>query len=152
MKNLKHLALAALSLALAACATTGPAYHEMAEQIPAPGADSGRIFFYLTEYPVKTALIKVDGDRVGTLTSMSFFYVDRPAGEYTVQVYRGRTGIISLDKLAVTLAPGQERYVEVLGIDRRLKLLLTDPADARTTLHDCTYMASSSDEEEQEKP
>jgi len=152
MKRPLYTVLAVLSLALAACATTGPAFHEMAEKIPPPGADQGRIFFFLTEYPVKTALIKVDGERVGTLTSMSFFHIERPAGEHTVQVYRGHTGIISMDKLAVTLSAGQERYVEVLGIDRRLTLLLTDPADARNTLHDCTYLEPRSGAEEQEKP
>ena len=144
MKKLTTMVLAALALNLAACAVTGPAYHEMVDQIPALGEDSGRIFFYLTEYPVKTALIKINKERVGTLTSMSFFYIDRPVGEYTIQVYRGKTGIISMDKLVLTLSPRETRYVEVLGIDRRLRLLLTEPADAKKTIQNCTYFEPSS--------
>jgi len=145
MRRLTHLILAALVLSLAGCVTaTRPAYKDMADHFPDLDPGSSRIFFYLTEYPVKTALIKVDGQRAGTLSSMSFFHVDRPAGEVTVQVFRGQAGIISMDKIVVTLSPGEARYVEVLGIDRRLRLLLTDPADAEHTIRECIYFEPSS--------
>jgi len=144
------LLLVALGLAAASCAHTGPTYQEMAGTLPPVKPDGGRIFFYLTEYPVKTALIKLDGERAGLLGPMSFFYVDRPAGEVTIQVYRGHTGIISMDKLVLTLAPGETSYVEVLGIDRRLSLLLTEPVDARKTLLTCTYFDPASKEAREE--
>jgi hypothetical protein len=152
MRRITPLILITLALGLAGCATTGPSYEEMSGQIPALNPDAGRIFFYLTEYPVKTALIKVNGERVGLLGPMSFFYVDRPAGEHTLQVFRGHTGIISLDKMLLKLAPGETRYVEVLGIDRRLRLLLTEPADAQQTIRKCTFFDPSSRKDEEEKP
>ncbi len=148
MRKFNLLILVTLALSLAtSCATTGPTYEEMLNDIPALKTDSGRIFFYLTEYPVKTAKVKLNGEKAGLLEPMSFFYIDRPAGEYTIQVYRGHAGIISMDKLILKLAPGEMRYVEGLGIDRRLSLLLTEKMDARKTLRNCTYYDPTSKKE-----
>lgn len=145
------LIVAALALGFAGCASTGPSYEEMIEQFPALKAGDGRIFFYVTEYPVKNALVKINGKKAGLLSAKSFFYVDRIAGEYEVAVFRGRAGLVRSDKMALTLSAESIRYIEILGVDPRLRMLLTEPRDAVKTLRECRYMDPAA-QDKQENP
>ena len=136
---------------LSACAATGPSHEEMQDQIPVLEAGQGRIFFYLTEYPVKSAFLKLNGKRVGSLTAMTFFYKDLPAGDYDAKVFRGRAALVPTDSLNLKLSPGEVRYIEVVAVDVGLRMILTDPRDAVHTIAKCKYRQSSS-QDEPEKP
>jgi len=98
-----------IALALGACAS-GPTYSSMQTAIPNVASDKGRIFIYRTAV-VGLAIqpdVRVNGEVVGSAAPQGFFYVDRPAGNYTIaattEVERS---------LSVTLAPGQTRYVRL---------------------------------------
>jgi len=141
-----NLFCVALALGLAGCAATGSTFEGMRGDLPEIKPGEGRIFFYITEYPVRTGLIRVNGKRAGVLETMQFFYLDRPAGEYEIQVNRGLAGLVPMDKMTLNLSPGETRYIEVLGVDLRLRLLLVHPLDARETIRNCKYREPSAED------
>jgi len=84
---LRCLGLFTLLAFLAGCAATGPKMSEVKSTIPALSQDQGRIYFYRTRSifgAAITADLRVNGDVVGRSTRGSFFFVDRPAGNYEV--------------------------------------------------------------------
>ena len=87
MKTLRLIGLFVLFAFLAGCAASGPKMSEVKSSIPTLGADQGRIYFYRTKSifgAAITADLRVKGDVVGRSTRGSFFYIDRPAGNYDV--------------------------------------------------------------------
>jgi len=104
-------ALAVLALALTSCATSGAKIAEL--RLPSVEAtELGRIYVYRV-----TALgaaiqptVYLNDVAVGKSTPKGFFYVDRPAGAYTI-----RTSTEVKRTLSLTLEPGQTRYVR-LGV------------------------------------
>lgn len=87
MKTLRLIGLFVLFAFLAGCAASGPKMSEVKSSIPTLGADQGRIYFYRTKSifgAAITADLRVNGDVVGRSTRGSFFYIDRPAGNYDV--------------------------------------------------------------------
>jgi uncharacterized protein (DUF2141 family) len=97
------------ALALGACAS-GPTYSEMQTSIPSLAADKGRILIYRTTvagFAIQPD-VRVNGEVVGSAAPQGFFYVDRPAGSYTIAATTEVERSLSL-----TLAAGQTRYVRL---------------------------------------
>ena len=98
------------SMLLAACATSGPKFSEMASSIGAPKPDVGRIYFYRTTVLGAAVQpdVRLNGEVVGKAVPNGFFYSDRPAGNYQVA-----TETEVERKLTFTLDAGQVRYVRL---------------------------------------
>jgi len=106
----KMAAAAALgAVLLAGCG--GPRYKDVASSIPIMVPDTGRIYFYQPPAPTGVVsdqpYLRVNDVKVGRSKPGSFFYVNRPAGNYEVDTLRGG------EHVSFTLAPGQTRYVRL---------------------------------------
>jgi hypothetical protein len=109
MKKLACLVVLATSLLFSGCAT-GPKFTEVKNTLPPLAADKGRIFFFRPS-TMGAAIqpdVKLNGEVVGTAKSKGAFYVDRPAGEFSVE-----TSTEVTRKLSLTLDKGQIRYVQL---------------------------------------
>jgi len=96
------------TLLMAGCAT-GPAYKEVASSIPTLSADHGRIYFFRSGNPIGSGLqpdIKLNGQVVGGSKPGGFFYIDEPAGQYTVS-----TATETEKTLSFALDAGETKYV-----------------------------------------
>lgn len=139
MKNTRRLFLAICVAAIAGCAS-GPKYSEMASKIPALKSDEGRIYVYRDSVfgAAITPAVYANGQEVGRSMANSFFYIDRPAGEYkisaTTEVERS---------LSLALAPGETKYVKVsisMGLFAgRPNFELVNNAAAATALQSLAY-------------
>jgi hypothetical protein len=80
------LSLVATALLLAGCATK-PEPHQPEASLPALAPGDGRIYFYRTiSVPTKLfPTITLNGQDVGAVKPRTFFYVDRPPGDYEVE-------------------------------------------------------------------
>ena len=110
MKKLFYLLLIVGGSALMPGCASGPKYSEMKASFPAVPQENGRIFFYRTALlgaAVQPA-VAVNGKEVGTAQPEGFFYVDRPAGNYTVE-----TSTEVERRLSLTLETNQTRYVRL---------------------------------------
>jgi hypothetical protein len=106
----KWLGLLVIVLAVVGCATGGPKFKEMSPGMAAPATGMGRIYFYRTVVfgAAVQPEVKLNGEVVGKAVPQGFFYVDRPAGNYTVT-----TATEVEKKLTFTLEAGQVRYVRL---------------------------------------
>ena len=95
---------------LAACATSGPKFSEMAPAMSPVNADMGRIYFYRTTVlgAAVQPSVRLNGEVVGKAVPNGFFYVDSPPGNYQVA-----TETEVERKLTFTLEAGQVRYVRL---------------------------------------
>ena len=96
-------------LLLAACSAVGPKFTDVEASFPTLRTGQGRIFFYRTSglgAAVRPDL-RLDGQVVGASEPGSFFFVDRPAGNYTVSA---RTEVESV--VQVALREGESAYVQ----------------------------------------
>jgi|LGOV01.1.fsa_nt_gb hypothetical protein len=127
-----------ITLGIAGCAV-GPRYNLIRDRIPALKAGEGRIFFYMMEDVGDGARFKVNGKKVSLLAwPQSFFFVDRPSGEYKIEACHGFFDVYVWEsKLSFTLLGGQTRYVEALG--NEFRLILVDPDDAVAAISNCRY-------------
>jgi hypothetical protein len=134
-------AAAAAVVAIAGCAATGAKYEQVASTFPALKANEGRIVFLRDTGMVGAALqpeIKLNGQVVGKSQQSGFFYVDRPAGNYTA------TAATETEKvLTFTLDPGETKYVRsyvTMGVlVGRVNLELVEPNKARAMLTELSY-------------
>lgn len=106
----KMIAAAALGAALlAGCG--GPRYKDVASSMPIMVPDTGRIYFYQPAAPAGVVsgqpYLRLNGVKVGRSRPGSFFYVNRPAGNYKIDTLRDD------ETVSFTLAPGQTRYVRL---------------------------------------
>jgi hypothetical protein len=140
------------ALLLAGCATH---YDELANAMPPLAPDEGRIILYTPVSNVGTsavdARIRINNRAVGRAQPGSFFYVDRPAGTYSLVAHRGRETPLKFD-----LKAGQIQYVrfatDVLGATNsgpmgpaRLRPELAPSADqAQAELQPLRYWGASS--------
>lgn len=95
-------------VAMAGCAS-GPSYREVASSIPTLSPENGRLYFFRSSSMFGAALqpdIKLNGDKVGESKPGGFFYVDRPAGQYTVS-----TATETEKTLTLALDAGETKYV-----------------------------------------
>jgi hypothetical protein len=92
---------------LSACATGAP-FSEINPSLIPEAPETGRIFFYRPS-GVGAAVIPnvvLNGETVGKAVGQGFFYIDRPAGEYTVV-----TSTEVKRKVSFVLENGQARYI-----------------------------------------
>lgn len=140
-RNLLKFAGAAALVLLTGCAATGARYDQMASAMPALKANEGRIYFMRDTGIVGAAVqpdIALNGQVVGKSQRSGFFYVSRPAGNYTA------TTTTETEKaLTFTLAPGETKYVRsyvTMGLMvGRVNLELVDPAKAKSMLAELNY-------------
>jgi uncharacterized protein DUF2846 len=133
-----------LAAVLAGCAASGPKYSEVKDSIPALHPEQGRIVFYRNSavgFAVKPD-IQLNGNVVGEMLPLGFFYVDRAPG---VHVATARTEVEA--SVQIPLAANETRYVRggiSLGIlVGRPNFALVEPRDAVLELADLAYTGSS---------
>ena len=138
------LLLALLGLALlAGCATSGQTYSQLQTNLTPPAEGQGRIFIYRTIVlgAAVQPSVKVNDAVVGSAVPRGFFYVDRPAGDYTISTATEVTRTLSL-----TLAPGQVRYVRLnIGMGFFVGHVwpeLVEDAEGQKDIADCHLVSS----------
>ncbi|WP_191578066.1 DUF2846 domain-containing protein [Achromobacter insolitus] len=150
---LKLAATAATVVALAGCA--GAQYQSLQGRMPPVEQGNGRIYFYQPQAQASAAAsaqhkLRVNQDVVGRNKPGSFFFVDRPAGNYVVtNLYW--TG----DGVSFKLDPGQTRYVRITaeslgstGTVGKLSMELVDPPEvAEAELLKMRYWGAASSEQ-----
>ena len=140
MKKLFSILLVACCAALFAGCATGPAYSVYKSSIPPLAQDQGRIFFYRNA-GLGAALvpdIKLNGQVIGSSQTGTFFYIDRPAGDYQVETTTEVRRTLSL-----TLDKNQTRFVRFdvsMGFFvGHVYPVLVENADAEAEIENCTY-------------
>ncbi|MCC2675405.1 MAG: hypothetical protein K0R58_2352 [Ramlibacter sp.] len=105
------IALLASTAALVSGCATGPKFDQVQSSLPQLAPGTGRIFVYRQSTMVGAALapeIRLNGQPVGHAGVGSFFYVDRPAGTYSISA-SGDTE----RSLSFALAPGEIKYIRM---------------------------------------
>lgn len=100
---------AAFVLALVAGCASGPKHSAMESAIGSLKPGEGRIYFFRSSSMVGAALqpeIRLNGAPVGESKPGGFFYVDRPAGNYTAAVATETEKVVTF-----TLAAGETKYI-----------------------------------------
>ena len=110
MKSIYRTVLLAAGAALVAtgCAS-GPEYKEISSSIPTLAASNGRIYFFRSDAFAGAMIqpeILLNDQVVGRSTAGGFFYVDEPAGAYTVA-----TATEVKRTVKFTLHTGETKYV-----------------------------------------
>ncbi|PFH12522.1 uncharacterized protein DUF2846 [Collimonas sp. PA-H2] len=101
-------AAVALAAVLSGCAS-GAKYSEMASSIPTLKADEGRIYFFRSSSMMGAAIqpeIRLNDKVVGKSQPGGFFYVDRPAGQYSAA-----SSTETEKTLSFSLDAGETKYV-----------------------------------------
>jgi Protein of unknown function (DUF2846) len=105
-----YLSLAViLAVTLSGCAS-GPKYAEISAEIPKLKANEGRIYFTrAAEYQGSFIQpeIHLNGQVIGVSKPGGFFYIDRPAGDYTVS-----TATEVEEKVSFHLSAGETKYIK----------------------------------------
>ena len=110
MKKILGLFALVTAAALFTGCASGPKYSTIKSTFPPLAQDSGRIYFYRNSIlgaAVQPA-VKLNGNEVGTAKADGFFYVDRPAGNFTVE-----TSTEVTRRLSLMLDTNQTRYVKL---------------------------------------
>lgn len=94
-------------VALSGCAS-GPQYAEMKGSLPELNAESGRVLIYrpLMTGPGVQPAVLMNGEKIGRSKPGSFFFVDRPPGEYEISASTEATHMVG-----IVLEKGQTLYV-----------------------------------------
>lgn len=103
------LALASAAAALVSGCATGPKHAEMAASMPGVKAGEGRIYFFRSNSMMGGAVqpeIRLNNQVVGQSKPGGFFYVDRPAGNYTASASTETEKMVSF-----SLQPGETKYI-----------------------------------------
>jgi hypothetical protein len=135
----RRLVLALCVAALAGCAS-GPKFSEMQSKIPALKSNEGRIYVYRDSLfgAAMVPAVYVNGQEVGRSLANSFFFIDRPPGEYKVSATTEVEKSVSL-----ALAAGESKYVKVsIGFGLfagRPNFELINEAGARTALQSLSF-------------
>jgi Protein of unknown function (DUF2846) len=140
MKRSLNFVLLVLAAAVVTSCASGPKFTELKPDMAANSPEMGRIFFYRTT--AFGALLKPDvllnGEKVGEATAQGFFYVDRPAGDFTAA-----TSTEVTRKVSFTLDKGQARFIRFkvsMGFFAgHVYGELVDEAEAKEEIKDCKY-------------
>jgi hypothetical protein len=102
------ISLLVLCLLITSCAS-GPKFTDYTNRLPAPTQGEGRIWFYRESRYFGSLLqpdILLNGEKIGKAKPGSFFYIDRPAGNYVVTCETAQ-----INECRVVLAPQSTSYV-----------------------------------------
>jgi hypothetical protein len=139
------LTVACLPL-LAGCMASGVKHAEMKASMQALKEDQGRIYFYRNSSIFGAAIrpdIKLNGAVVGTSKPGGFFFVDRPAGEYSANASTEVERNVSF-----ALANGETKYVRSsvsMGLlAGRVNFELVNAAEAEGELGSLSYTGPAS--------
>jgi hypothetical protein len=138
-----RLFLLLCAVVLAGCAS-GPKFSEIQSSLPALKPELGRIFFYRSS--VLGAAIQpnilVNGDVVGEMVPMGFFFVDRSPGNYLVSAATEAEATLPL-----SLEPNQTQYVRGSisfgAFVGRPSFTLVDSMNALNEMQDLGYVGST---------
>lgn len=144
-KKLNYLFLLTMVSLIFSCASGVP-FTELNPSLNPEIPNTGRIFFYRATGAGGAAVqpdIFMNGEKIGKSIPQGFFYLDKPAGEYTVM-----TSTEVKRKVSFVLDEGQTRYI-------RFKISmgffvghvygeLADPDEAIKEIGKCKYVSSES--------
>lgn len=102
------VAVAAFAVVLTGCAN-GPKYTEVSSSIPTLQTDQGRVYFFRSSSMFGAAIqpdIRLNDQVVGTSQPGGFFFVDRPAGQYSAATSTETDKTVSF-----VLDAGEVKYV-----------------------------------------
>jgi biopolymer transport protein ExbD len=160
-KRLPFLATVAFVLFFSGCNTgpifpgwaSGPSYNSVKDTFPSIAANAGRVFIYRDAIysPGKTPAVLLNGGPAGLSKAQGFFYVDRPAGEYKVEIAGEKSSPASF-----TLSPGQTVFVRI-NVHTNLSWVLlypevVDASIAQRELIRCKYTSGSATSETLPEP
>lgn len=140
MRGLLRVFGSVLCFLVVVSCTTGTKFSELLPSTKPTSAEVGRIFFYKRSSLGTAARPKVllNGEKVGEVKAYSFFYLDRPPGEYEVT-----TSTDGGRKVSFVLEQGQTRYIR---FSSSLGLLaghvygeLVDETVALSEIQNCHY-------------
>jgi hypothetical protein len=141
---MRHRLWLVLCAALAAGCASGPKFSEVRSTIPDLAPEHGRIFFYRPS-AVGAAVqpnILLNGDVVGEMVPLGFFFVDRYPGNYVVSAATESEASVSL-----SLEPKQTQYVRgSLSIGffvGRPVFTLVDQTSALAEMEELSYVGST---------
>ncbi len=143
----RRFALAALfgATALIAGCASGPNYAEFSKTVTPVKEGEGRVYFFRSNSMMGAAVqpdIRLNTVVVGSSKPGGFFYVDRPAGQYT-----GAASTETEKTLSFALAAGETKYVRTspsFGLMvGRVNLELEDPAKAQAEIATLSYTGST---------
>ena len=135
-----------LAAALTGCASPRE-YSHVSSQFPQIPTGEGRIVFYRGNELSGSGqwqTIWVNGALIGYLSSDSFFYEDRPAGDYGISGRaKGFLNITLEEKpLVITLKANETKYIrfrETNGLEIKIIPSLEDSDSAMKVLPKCLY-------------
>ncbi|CAE6859444.1 hypothetical protein R75461_07903 [Paraburkholderia nemoris] len=150
MKFYRTVLLASSVALLAAGCASGPQYKEMAGSIPTLTADHGRIYFLRSNSIVGAAIqpqIKLNGTAIGHSKPGGFFYIDEPAGQYTVSTQTETEKTVSF-----ALDAGETKYVRTsvsLGLlVGRVVPSLEEPDSGAKEIEELKYTGGSDERDD----
>ncbi|ANN76281.1 hypothetical protein BAU07_03370 [Bordetella flabilis] len=135
--------LAITAVVLAGCAR--PSYDTVEMKYGNLPAGQGRIYVYQPSSPgdpvTGNPYVLVNGWKAGRTSPGNFFFVDRPAGKYTVTIQYNPSTPLTFD-----LAAGQTRYVRVNKGGTRLTFNEETKDKAEAEMASMSYHGASSRE------
>ena len=138
------LSLAVAATALVAGCASGPKFAEVSQSMPKLKDGEGRIYFFRSSSMLGAAIqpdIRLNGNVVGESKPGSFFFIDRPAGNYTAatQTETEKTGSFTLDA-------GETKYVRTapsIGLlVGRVVVSIEDPVKAKNEIDTLAYIGT----------
>jgi hypothetical protein len=146
---LKLAAAGACAVVLAGCAS-GIKHKDMESSIPSLKAGDGRIYFLRSSSMFGAAIqpdIRLNGKVVGSSKPGGFFFVDRPAGNYTAA-----TSTETEKSASFVLAAGETKYLRTspsFGVlVGRVVVELETPEKARAELPSLSYIGAPLDDKQ----
>jgi hypothetical protein len=141
MKQRFSYCLIAIAAALLVSCASGVPFTQLNPSLNPEIPNSGRIFFYRVTGLGGAAIqpdILMNGEKIGKSIPQGFFYLDRPAGKYTVV-----TSTEVKRKVSFVLDEGQTRYIRFnisMGFFAgHVYGELVDPVEAEKEIQECKY-------------
>jgi hypothetical protein len=144
MKTLLASIAASIGLLLSttACVSlSGPSYDEFLQRAPALGSEQGRILVFspAVDVPIVAPKVWLDDVVVGAVPAGGFFFVDRPAGTYRMEMQREALNLNEVLSIDVPVRSGETTYVrfDSFGNSKALTVVTTREGEAGVAA--CSY-------------